>query len=69
MKSAPPGWEPHKVMTRIDGWVVDPADENRIPAAVAQMIARTMPQPGDHSVVAVISARMYGRHKRVLGYV
>ncbi len=51
-------------MTRVDGWLVDPADENRIPAAVAQMIARAMPQPGDHGVAA-IRKRMYARHKEV----
>ncbi|WP_342726084.1 hypothetical protein AAFG07_03805 [Bradyrhizobium sp. B097] len=68
MKSAPPGWQPHQVETRIDGWVVDPNDEARIPAAVAEMIARAMPQPGN-GVVASIRARMLARHKKVLGYV
>jgi hypothetical protein len=65
---APPGWEPHKIMTRIDGWVVDPENKNRIPVAVAEMIARAMPQPGD-SIVAAIRARMLARHKKVLGNV
>ena len=64
MKAAPPGWQPHQIMTRVDGWLVDPADEDRIPAAVAQMIARAMPQPGDQSVAA-IRARMLARHKKV----
>jgi hypothetical protein len=67
MKSAPPGWQPHQIMTRVDGWLLDPADEDRIPAAVAQMIARAMPQPGN-DIVAVIRARMYARHKEVLGH-
>ena len=47
MKAGPPGWEPHKIVSRIDGWVIDPDDEDRIPSAVAEMIARAMPQPGD----------------------
>jgi hypothetical protein len=64
MKSAPPGWDPHQIMTRVDGWLVHPADEDRIPAAVAQMIARAMPQPSDDTVT-VIRARMYARHKKV----
>ena len=68
MKAAPPGWEPHKVMTRIDGWVVDPNDKDRIPAAVAEIIARAMPIVGDDTVAA-IRARMYARHMKALGHV
>jgi hypothetical protein len=67
VKAGPPGWESHKVMTRVDGWVVDPEKEDRIPAAVAQMIARAMPQPGN-DIVAAIRRRMYARHKKVLGH-
>lgn len=67
MKAAPPGWEPHKIMSRIDGWVVDPENEDRIPAAVAEMIARAMPMPSDDSV-ANIRRRMYARQKKVLGH-
>ncbi|WP_157863304.1 hypothetical protein [Bradyrhizobium tropiciagri] len=55
-------------MTRIDGWVVDPKDDGRIPPAVAAMIARAMPQLGNNPV-AIIRARMLARHKKVLGYV
>jgi hypothetical protein len=68
MKSAPPGWQPHQIVTRIDGWVVDAENKDRILAAVAAMIARAMPQLGDNSV-AVIRARMVARQKVVLGYV
>jgi hypothetical protein len=68
MKAAPPGWEPHKIMTRIDGWVVDPENETTIPAAVAELIARAMPQPG-YNTVAAIRARMLARHRRMLGHV
>jgi hypothetical protein len=64
MKSAPPGWEPHKIMTRIDGWVVDPENEDHIPNVVAEMIARAMPQLGDGNTVADIKARMIARQLR-----
>ncbi len=67
MKSAPPGWQPHQIMTRVDGWLLDPADEDRIPTAVAELIAQAMPQPGDDTVAA-IRRRMYARHKKVLGH-
>jgi hypothetical protein len=66
VKAGPPGWEPHKIVSRIDGWVIDPDDEDRIPTLVAEMIARAMPQLGDDTVAA-IRARMYARHKKVLG--
>jgi hypothetical protein len=68
MKAAPPGWEPHQIVTRIDGWVIDPKHEDRIPSAVAEMIARAKPQPRD-SAVAVIRARMLARHMKALGNV
>ncbi|MGY4496957.1 hypothetical protein ACVWYH_000884 [Bradyrhizobium sp. GM24.11] len=68
MKAAPPSWQPHKVVTRIDGWIVDPQNETRIPAAVAEMIARAMPQPGGDTVAAIY-ARMLARHRKVLGHV
>jgi hypothetical protein len=61
MKSAPPGWKRHQITHRVDGWIVDPANKRRIPAAVAEMIARAMPQPG-RSVVDV-RARMFARQR------
>ncbi|MEH2563477.1 hypothetical protein V1289_003104 [Bradyrhizobium sp. AZCC 2289] len=67
-KAAPPGWEPHRITHRVDGWVIDPKNEDRIPAAVAALIARAMPQPRD-SAVAAIRARMLARHMKALGYV
>jgi hypothetical protein len=67
VKAAPPGWEPHKIMSRTDGWVVDPENEDHIPAAVAEIIARAMPLLGDDTV-ADIRARMYARHRKVLGH-
>jgi hypothetical protein len=68
MKAAPPGWEPHQITHRIDGWVIDPENEARIPAAVAELIARAMPEPGDDTVAA-IRARMLARHMKALGNV
>jgi uncharacterized membrane-anchored protein YjiN (DUF445 family) len=64
VKAAPPGWEPHKIMSRIDGWVVDPENEAHIPAAVAEIIARAMPLLGDDTV-ASIRRRMQARHRKV----
>ena len=66
MKPGPPGWEPHKIVSRIDGWVIDPDDEDRIPSAIAEMIARAMPLLD--VTVADIRARMLARHRRVLGH-
>ena len=60
MSAGPPGWEPHKITTRIDGWVVDPDNEDRIPAAIARMMPRAMPQPTE---VEVIRARMIARQR------
>lgn len=67
VKAGPPGWERHKIVSRIDGWVIDPDNEDRIPAPIAELIARQMPQLGDDSV-ADIRARMYARHRKVLGH-
>jgi hypothetical protein len=61
-KRGPPGWLPHKIDHRLDGWVCDPESEDRIPAAVAEMIARAMPQPDE---VEIILARMMARHRMI----
>jgi hypothetical protein len=66
-KAAPPGWAPHVITHRVDGWIADPENENRIPAAVAQMV-RAMPQLGDDTVSAIY-ARMLVRHRKVVGSV
>lgn len=65
MKAARP-WQSHQITHRVDGWVIDPNEEDRIPAAVAEMIARAMPQPDDDTVAAIY-ARMLARHRKVLG--
>jgi hypothetical protein len=67
VKAGPPGWEPNKIVSRIDGWFIDPDDEDRIPSVVAEMIARAMPLLGENAV-ADIRARMYARHRKVLGH-
>jgi hypothetical protein len=66
MKLGPPGWQPHQIVSRIDGWIVDPKNKDRIPAAVARMIARAMPQPRGNAI-ATIRARMIARHKKIIG--
>lgn len=68
MKSAPPDWQPHQIITRIDGWVVDPQNKSRIPTRVAEMIARAMPQLSD-TRLGTIRARMVVRQLKVIGYV
>jgi hypothetical protein len=56
---APPGWQPHQIVSRIDGWI---GGEDRIPASVA--VARRMPPLGDGSVTD-IKARMSARQRMV----
>jgi hypothetical protein len=53
VKAGPPGWEPHKVMTRIDGFFLG-KNEAHMPAASAEI-----------DTVAAILARMLTRHKKV----
>jgi hypothetical protein len=67
-KAGPPGGVPHQIDRRVDGWVIDPKHGDRVPAAVAEMIARAMPQPTGNTVAAIY-ARMLARQKRVLGNV
>ena len=37
-KKAPPGFEPHRIVHRLDGWIDDPVNQGRAPRAVAEMI-------------------------------
>jgi hypothetical protein len=37
-KSAPPGWSPSQITHRIDGFVVDPENPDRVPSRVASLI-------------------------------
>jgi len=57
MSKGPPGWKPHLITTRIDGWFAD-RDETHIPSVIAEMMARAMPQP---SVIELVRARMLAR--------
>jgi hypothetical protein len=59
MKSAPPGWQPHQIMTRIDGWI---GADDRVPTPVAEMIARSSPSYGAE-LVGIIRARMFARQR------
>jgi hypothetical protein len=66
-RHGPPGWAPHQAMMRIDGWfVIDPKNENRIPAYVAEIIARAMPPLGGGDTVGDIKARMQARHQLIV---
>ena len=67
-RAAPPGWQPHKIITRIDGWLVGQG-QNPVPASVSEMIAHDKPQRLNKLAVAAIRARMLARHKKVLGNV
>jgi hypothetical protein len=62
VKVAPPGWEPHQIARRLDGWIIDPDHQDRIPTAVAERMARATPMPGCDSV-AEIRARMQARQR------
>jgi hypothetical protein len=61
MKAAPPGWEPHAIMSRIDGWIGNPS---RIPTGIAAVIARSKPSRGGDAV-ADMKARMIARQRMV----
>jgi hypothetical protein len=63
MNAAPPGWEAHKTTWRVDGWIIDPEREDRIPATIAEMIARAMPTFRSNRGVADVRARMRIRHR------
>jgi hypothetical protein len=65
MKNAPPGRKPHEIVHRVDGWIIDPEDETRIPSAVAELMAHAMPQLGEGNSIADIRARMIARHERM----
>lgn len=62
-RNAPPGWRPHQIDRRLDGWIVDPANEAGVPAGVAEVIARALPQPSARNGVAAIRARMEARQR------
>ena len=58
-KFALPGWQPHQIVTRIDGWI---GADDRIPTPVAEMIARASPSYGAE-LIGIIRARMLARQR------
>jgi hypothetical protein len=60
-KHGPPGWQPHLITNRVDGWVCDPENPERMPRDVAEAIFRAMPQIGNGETVAEIKVRMLAR--------
>jgi hypothetical protein len=61
-KIAPPGWEPHQIVRRVDGWIFDHENPDLIPPGVARMIVQNMPSLSGDSI-ADIKARMLARHR------
>lgn len=65
MKTALAGWKSRQITHRVDGWIVDPANKHRnkhrIPPAVAAMMTRTAPQPGQS--LLDVRARMFARQR------
>jgi hypothetical protein len=49
---------PDTITTRVDGWFGSP---NRVPAAVARVMARNLPSIHSHNTVAAIRARVWRR--------
>lgn len=69
-KFAPPGFESHQIVHRLDGWIEQPSDQGRVPRAVAELIFDAMPTIG-RSAIDRVRARMlarqheYERKKRI----
>ncbi len=61
MSKGPPGWEPHRIDHRLDGWIAGPTNNGRAPRAVAEMILDAMPPIGRRSAIDRIRARMLVR--------
>jgi hypothetical protein len=61
-RKGPPGWQPHQIATRIDGFVGN--DPCRPPRVLAELIARNMPQLGEGNSAADVLARMITRQAR-----
>ena len=59
-KIAPPGWEPHQIVHRIDGYFIDPENPGHVPSRVAALI-RAARFGGDS--IADIRARMVARQR------
>jgi hypothetical protein len=59
-KIAPPGWEPHAIVHRVDGFFVDPENPGHVPSRVAALI-RAARTGGDS--IADVKARMVARQR------
>ena len=55
----PPGWQPHVVTSRLDGFV---SADGRVPAFIIDMIASSKSRGGGRSIAA-IRARMLARQR------
>ena len=60
-KSAPPGWSPSEITSRLDGWTVVDPDRADMPPNVAHAIFGAMPKIGSGHSAADIRARMLRR--------
>jgi hypothetical protein len=59
----PPGWRRHEVTSRLDGWIIDPEHKGRIPAPIAELIAKAATASYRLETVADVRARMRARHR------
>ena len=57
-KSQPPGWAPHQIVHRVDGYVIDPENPSHVPTRIAAMI-RAARTGGDS--ISDVRARMIAR--------
>ena len=57
-KIAPPGWQPHQIVHRVDGYVIDPENPGHVPSRVAALI-RAARTGGDR--ISDVHARMVAR--------
>lgn len=64
----PPGWRPHEVTSRLDGWIMDPKHKGRIPAPIAELIAKAATASHRSGGIADVRARMRVRHRIMLGH-
>jgi hypothetical protein len=58
-KIGPPGWQPHAIMSRLDGFV---SVNGRVPAFIADMMAAAK-RRGDNRSIATVRARMACRQR------
>jgi hypothetical protein len=59
MKIGPPGWQPHEIVSRLDGFV---SVDGRVPDFIADMMSTPRTRTNNHSIAA-IRARMECRQR------